>query len=79
MIGIELTVPCGAIATLAAENGLLLTVTADRVVRILPPYIMSDEEADLLVDKLSTVIKQFLAQQQGAGAPDTKKTVSDTA
>ena len=76
MIGIELTEPCGAIANMAVENGLLLTVTADRVVRILPPYIMSDEEADMLVDKLSTVIKQFLAQQK---SPEAKKVASDTA
>ena len=76
MIGIELTEPCGAIASMAVENGLLLTVTADRVVRILPPYIMSDEEADMLVDKLSSVIKQFLAQQK---SPEAKKVASDTA
>jgi len=76
MIGVELNAACGAIATMAAESGLLLTVTADRVVRILPPYIMSDEEADMLVDKLSTVIKQFLAQQE---APKAQQVTPDTA
>ncbi len=66
MIGIELANPCGALAVQAAEAGLLLTVTADNVVRILPPYIMTDQEADELVEKLSGVISHFLGQSGDA-------------
>jgi acetylornithine aminotransferase len=60
MIGIELDRPCSAIATHALEAGLLINVTRDNVVRLLPPLIMSREEADHLVDGLSPIIRQFL-------------------
>ena len=66
MVGIELATPCGALATQAAEAGLLLTVTADNVIRILPPYILTDDEADQLVDLLSSVISSFIAQSKEA-------------
>jgi len=62
MIGIELAIPCGALASIAAQNGLLLTVTADRVVRILPPYILSDDEADELINRLVDLVLAFLEQ-----------------
>jgi len=62
MIGIELAIPCGALASIAAQNGLLLTVTADRVVRILPPYILSDDEADELINRLVDLVLAFLQQ-----------------
>lgn len=61
MIGIELAKPCGALAAQAAASGLLLTVTADSVIRILPPYTLTDEETDALVEKLVAVISDFLA------------------
>ena len=62
MIGIELAKSCGALASIAAENGLLVTVTADRVVRILPAYILSDEEADELINRLANLVITFLAE-----------------
>ena len=62
MIGIELAKPCGALASIAAQNGLLITVTADRVVRILPPYILSDEETDELINRLVELVITFLEQ-----------------
>jgi len=62
MIGIELAKPCGALASIAAQNGLLLTVTADRVVRILPPYILTDDESDELINRLVDLVIAFLEQ-----------------
>ena len=61
MIGIELDRPCGELVGLALAAGLLINVTAGQVVRLLPPLILSDEEADTLVDRLSTLIEQFIA------------------
>ena len=62
LIGIELDRPCGELVMMALNQGLLLNVTAERVVRLLPPLIMSDGEADHLVDRLSTVISTFLSK-----------------
>ena len=46
MLGIELDRPCGELLGRAAEAGLLISVTADRVIRLLPPLILSADEAD---------------------------------
>jgi acetylornithine/N-succinyldiaminopimelate aminotransferase len=62
MIGIELDRPCGAIMQRALDAGLLLSVTADTVVRLLPPLIMTQQEADELVSILVPLIKQFLSE-----------------
>ena len=61
MIGIELDRPCGDILGLAAKAGLLLSVTADRVIRLVPPLILSRDEADEIVGKLVPVVRDFLA------------------
>jgi acetylornithine/N-succinyldiaminopimelate aminotransferase len=61
MIGIELDRPCGAILQRAAEAGLMLSVTADQVIRLVPPLILSEDEADQIVAILVPVIKDFLA------------------
>ena len=61
MIGIELDRPCGELVVKALDAGLLINVTADKVVRLLPPLIFSDVEAKLLVDTLSPLIREFLA------------------
>ena len=61
MIGIELDRPCTALVAAGLEAGILINVTADRVVRLLPPLVMSDAEADELADKLAAVLKNFLA------------------
>ncbi|PLY17183.1 MAG: acetylornithine transaminase [Sedimenticola sp.] len=63
LIGIELDRPCQALVTQALEQGLLINVTAEKVIRLLPPLIMSDEEADHLVNALTTLIKSFLKEQ----------------
>jgi len=61
MIGIELDRPCGALVAAGIEAGILINVTADRVIRLLPPLVMSDAEADELVDTLAGLVKRFLA------------------
>ena len=62
MIGIELDRPCGVIAQRAPDAGLLLSVTADSVIRLVPPLIMTGAEADEVVAILVPLIKQFLAE-----------------
>ncbi len=61
MIGVELDKPCGELVKIALADGLLINVTADSVVRLLPPLIINHDEAGQLVEKLSTLIKDFLA------------------
>jgi acetylornithine aminotransferase len=61
MIGIELDRPCGAVVALALKEGLVLNVTADTVVRLLPPLILNAEQAQIIVSKLAPIIRQVLA------------------
>ncbi|HEY9024323.1 MAG TPA: aspartate aminotransferase family protein [Burkholderiaceae bacterium] len=63
MIGVELARPCGVILTRAAEAGLLISVTADSVIRIVPPLIFTAADADEVVAKLAPLVKAFLAEQ----------------
>lgn len=62
MIGVELDRPCGDLVKKALEAKLLINVTADKVVRLLPPLVMNEAEAKELVQRLSAVIKKFLSQ-----------------
>jgi acetylornithine/N-succinyldiaminopimelate aminotransferase len=62
MIGIELTKPCGVITQRAADAGLLLSVTADSVIRLVPPLIMTVAEADEVAAVLLPLIHAFLAE-----------------
>ncbi len=62
MIGIELDRPCGIILNRACEAGLLLSVTADSVIRLVPPLILSTAEADEIVALLAPLVKAFLAE-----------------
>ncbi len=62
MIGIELARPCGVLLNRAADAGLLISVTADRVVRLLPPLILSADEARRIAAILCPLIKTFLAE-----------------
>ncbi|WP_218509055.1 aspartate aminotransferase family protein [Variovorax sp. dw_308] len=64
MLGIELDRPCGVILNRAAEAGLLLSVTADSVIRLVPPLILTIAEADEIVAILAPVVKAFLAEPQ---------------
>jgi acetylornithine aminotransferase len=62
MIGIELDRPCTDLVGQALAAGLLINVTADKVVRLLPPLVLEDEQAQLLVDTLERLIRHFLHQ-----------------
>ncbi len=65
MIGIELDRPCRELVGIAIDRGLLINVTADRVVRLLPPLITTEHQAQMIVEKVSELILEFLAE------PDT--------
>ena len=62
MMGIELDTPCAELVGIALAEGILLNVTAGNVVRLLPPYILSDEQADELVRRISDLIIEFMQQ-----------------
>ena len=63
MLGIELDKPCGALVGKALEQGLLINVTADNVVRLLPSLIFTEAEAQQLLDILCPLITEFLSQE----------------
>ena len=58
MIGIELKVPCKDLVDLAAEQGLLINVTAGSVIRLLPPLNITNEQVEILTNILTKVIKE---------------------
>ena len=62
MIGIELDRPCAELVKMALEDKLLINVTAEKVVRLLPPLVINEAEANELTTRLSALIKQFLSQ-----------------
>ncbi|MBD2858814.1 acetylornithine transaminase [Spongiibacter sp. KMU-158] len=59
MVGIQLKSPCGPLVGKALEQGLLINVTSERVVRLLPPLIINQQEIDQLLDLLCPLIKQW--------------------
>jgi acetylornithine/N-succinyldiaminopimelate aminotransferase len=61
MIGIELDRPCGELVVRGLDAGLLINVTAEKVVRLLPPLTFSADEARELVSRLARLIRDFLA------------------
>jgi len=62
MIGIELDRPCGDLVGMALQAGLLINVTAGNVIRLLPPLILSDEDAERLADTTVQLINEFVAR-----------------
>lgn len=68
MFGIELTVPCAQLVSDALRKGLLINVTAERVIRLLPPLIISDEQADLIVDGVCELVENFAAESTESAA-----------
>jgi acetylornithine/N-succinyldiaminopimelate aminotransferase len=67
MLGIELDRPCAELVNLALADGLLINVTAERVVRLLPPLILDDAEADQVASTVARLVRAFL-QQDGQPA-----------
>jgi acetylornithine/N-succinyldiaminopimelate aminotransferase len=63
MIGIELDRPCGELVSRALDQGLLINVTAERVVRLLPPLIITDRQAGIVIDRVGELIREFLGEQ----------------
>jgi acetylornithine aminotransferase len=63
MLGIELEKPCSELTMRAAEAGLLISVTADSVIRMVPPLIMTIAEADEVADILLPLIQAFLSEK----------------
>jgi acetylornithine aminotransferase len=61
MIGIELDQPCGGLVTRALEAGLLINVTQEKVIRLLPPIIIDAQQINQLVDTLSALIQELTA------------------
>ncbi len=61
MIGIELEGSSGPVPALALEQGLLVNATAERVIRLLPPLILTDDEADTLVERLAAAVRALPA------------------
>lgn len=59
MIGIELAVPCAPLVALALENHVLINVTAENTIRLLPPLVLEDDQADLLIETLCPLIAAF--------------------
>ena len=66
MMGVVLPKPCGELVARGRDAGVLLIVSAENRIRLLPPLIISAEEADLLVEKISGLVRTFLTE--GAAA-----------
>jgi len=63
MFGIELTIPCAELVQQALEKGILINVTADKVIRLLPPLVINIDEANTMVSLVSELIIEFLASK----------------
>jgi acetylornithine aminotransferase len=68
MLGVELDRPCGEIVKRCLDAGLVTNVTADKVIRILPPLVIDEAQARQVAEILSGVVKAFLAQPSAAAA-----------
>jgi acetylornithine/N-succinyldiaminopimelate aminotransferase len=62
MIGLELDRPCGELVAVARDAGVLINVTADTVIRLVPPLIYGAAEVDALVAAVSSIVKNYLQQ-----------------
>ncbi|MBL3589318.1 MAG: aspartate aminotransferase family protein [gamma proteobacterium endosymbiont of Lamellibrachia anaximandri] len=61
LIGIELDRPCTELVSQALKEGLLINVTADKVIRLLPPLILTDQETDQIIKTVGTLVDNFLS------------------
>jgi len=62
MLGVDLAKPCGVLVQQCADEGLLISVTADTVIRLVPPLIMSVAEADEVIRILCPLVRQLLQE-----------------
>jgi len=68
MIGVELDRPCGEVVKRALAAGLIINVTADKVIRLLPPLVIREQEAKQVVSILAPLVRAFLAEAPAAVA-----------
>jgi acetylornithine/N-succinyldiaminopimelate aminotransferase len=68
MIGVDLGQPCGELVRQALEAGLVINVTADNVIRLLPPLVMSEAEGRMVVERLAPLVRAFLERSSHATA-----------
>jgi acetylornithine/N-succinyldiaminopimelate aminotransferase len=66
MIGVELARPCGELVLQALEAGLVLNVTADNVIRMMPPLIMTEAEGREVLNRLVPILETFLSKRAAA-------------
>jgi acetylornithine aminotransferase len=66
MIGVEMKEPCGELVKQALDAGLVMNVTADTVIRLLPPLVMSEAEGRQVVERLVPLVKAFLDKRAAA-------------
>ena len=60
MIGVEVGAPCGELVRQALDAGLVINVTADNVIRLLPPLVMTEAEGRMVVERLAPLVRAFL-------------------
>ena len=65
MLAIELDRPCAELVKQCLDQGLLINVTAGNVIRLLPPYVMTQQQADRLVSIVSDTVKTFVQDNEG--------------
>jgi acetylornithine aminotransferase len=63
MMGVVLNRPCAELVKKGLEHGILFNVTADTVLRLLPPLILTADQADEIVAKVSSIVNAFLASE----------------
>ena len=62
MIGVELDRPCAELVAVARDAGVLINVTADKVIRLVPPLIYGAAEVDVLVGAVAGIVRNYLRQ-----------------
>jgi acetylornithine aminotransferase len=70
MIGVELERPCGELVKVALARGMLINVTQDTIIRLVPPLILTADDARALVDGVSTLVSDFLTVRDLDGSLD---------
>jgi acetylornithine aminotransferase len=66
MIGVELARPCGELVRQALDAGLVINVTADNVIRMLPPLVMNEAEGRMVLERLAPLVQRFLEKRVAA-------------